>query len=154
MSFVHKSVLLEETVGNLHIKPEGTYVDGTLGGGGHAYEVLKQLSDQGRFIGIDQDDAAITAAKHRLEEFHNVTYVRSNYCNIKEELGEIHIDKVDGIVLDLGVSSYQLDTPERGFSYKEDAALDMRMDRRNGRTARDIVNSYSQAELFRMIRAH
>jgi len=152
MSFVHKSVLLEETVGNLHIKPEGTYVDGTLGGGGHAYEVLKQLSDQGRFIGIDQDDAAITAAKHRLEEFHNVTYVRSNYCNIKEELGEIHIDKVDGIVLDLGVSSYQLDTPERGFSYKEDAALDMRMDRRNGRTARDIVNSYSQAELFRMIR--
>lgn len=152
MGFVHKSVLLEETVGNLQVKPEGTYVDGTLGGGGHAYEVLRQLSDQGRFIGIDQDDAAITAARKRLEQFDNVTYIRSNYCNIKNELGEIHVDKVDGIILDLGVSSYQLDTPERGFSYKEDAELDMRMDRRGGRTAKDIVNTYSQGELFRMIR--
>ena len=152
MSFVHKSVLLEETVGNLQVKPEGTYVDGTLGGGGHAYEVLRQLSDQGRFIGIDQDDAAIAAAKKRLAQFDNVTYIRSNYCNIRNELGEIHVDKVDGIVLDLGVSSYQLDTPERGFSYKEDVELDMRMDRREGRTAKDIVNTYSQNELFRMIR--
>lgn len=152
MSFVHKSVLLEETVGNLHIKPEGTYVDGTLGGGGHAYEILKHLSDQGRLIGIDQDDAAVTAAMHRLKEFQNVTYIRSNYCNIKNELRGIHIEGVDGIVLDLGVSSYQLDTPERGFSYKEDASLDMRMDRRNSRTAKDIVNTYTQAELFRVIR--
>ncbi len=152
MSFVHKSVLLEETVGNLHVKPEGTYVDGTLGGGGHAYEILKQLSDQGSFIGIDQDDAAVTAAMHRLKEFQNVTYIRSNYCNIKDELRGIHVEGVDGIILDLGVSSYQLDTPERGFSYKEDAGLDMRMDRRNSRTAKDIVNTYSQAELFRVIR--
>ncbi len=152
MSFVHKSVLLKETVGNLHIKPEGTYVDGTLGGGGHAYEILKQLSDQGSFIGIDQDDAAVTAAMYRLKEFQNVTYIRSNYCNIKDELRGIHIEKVDGIILDLGVSSYQLDTPERGFSYKEDAGLDMRMDRRNSKTAKDIVNTYSQAELFRIIR--
>lgn len=152
MSFVHKSVLLDETVGNLQVKPEGTYVDGTLGGGGHAYEVLRQLSNQGRFIGIDQDDAAIAGAKKRLEQFDNVTYIRSNYCNIKNELGEIHIDKVDGIVLDLGVSSHQLDTPERGFSYKEDVELDMRMDRRDSRTAKDIVNTYSQGELFRMIR--
>lgn len=152
MSFVHKSVLLEETVGNLCVKPEGTYVDGTLGGGGHAYEILKQLSDQGSFIGIDQDDAAVTAAMHRLKEFQNVTYIRSNYCNIKDELRGIHVEKVDGIILDLGVSSYQLDTPERGFSYKEDAGLDMRMDRRNSRTAKDIVNTCSQAELFRIIR--
>ncbi len=152
MSFVHKSVLLEETVGNLHVRPEGTYVDGTLGGGGHAYEILKQLSDQGSFIGIDQDDAAVSAAMHRLREFQNVTYIRSNYCNIKDELRGIHIEGVDGIILDLGVSSYQLDTPERGFSYKEDAGLDMRMDRRNSRTAKDIVNTYSQAELFRVIR--
>ncbi len=152
MSFVHKSVLLEETVGNLHVKPEGTYVDGTLGGGGHAYEILKQLSDQGRFIGIDQDDAAVSAAMHHLREFQNVTYIRSNYCNIKDELRGIHVEGVDGIILDLGVSSYQLDTPERGFSYKEDAGLDMRMDRRNSRTAKDIVNTYSQAELFRVIR--
>ena len=152
MSFVHKSVLLEETVGNLHVRPEGTYVDGTLGGGGHAYEILKQLSDQGSFIGIDQDDAAVSAAMHRLREFQNVTYIRSNYCNIKDELRGIHVEGVDGIILDLGVSSYQLDTPERGFSYKEDAGLDMRMDRRNSRTAKDIVNTYSQAELFRVIR--
>ncbi len=152
MSFVHKSVLLQETIDSLQIKPEGTYVDGTLGGAGHAYEVAKQLSDQGRLIGIDQDDAAISAAKIRLEEFKNVTYIRNNYCNIKDELGEIHVGKVDGIILDLGVSSYQLDTPERGFSYKADVELDMRMDRRNSRTAKDIVNTYSQQDLFRMIR--
>lgn len=152
MSFIHKSVLLEETISNLCVKPEGTYVDGTLGGGGHAYRVCEQLSDQGRFIGIDQDEAAIKAAGERLKQFHNVTYIRDNYCNIKNDLGEIHIEHVDGIVLDLGVSSYQLDTPERGFSYKEDAILDMRMDQRNSLTARDIVNTYPENKLFEIIR--
>jgi len=152
MSFEHISVLLNETVDNLNIKPEGTYVDGTLGGGGHAYAVLSKLTDQGRLIGIDQDEAAIEAATDRLKEFDNVTIVRNNYSRIKEELGELHIKGVDGIVLDLGVSSYQLDTKERGFSYREDAELDMRMDQRSNKTAKDIVNYYSQQELFRMIR--
>ena len=152
MEFVHKSVLLNETVENLCIKPEGTYVDGTLGGGGHAFEVCRRLSPQGSFIGIDQDADAIRAAGKRLSEFGNVTLIRSNYCNMREELMGNHIEKVDGIVLDLGVSSYQLDTPERGFSYREDAPLDMRMDQRNEMTAGDIVNSYSESELFRVIR--
>ena len=152
MEFAHKSVLLKETIDSLRISPEGTYVDGTLGGGGHAYEVLKRLSPQGRFIGIDQDADAIEAAGKRLEEFSNVTLIRSNYCNIRNELGEIHVKGVDGIVLDLGVSSYQLDTPSRGFSYREDAPLDMRMDQRNELTAGDIVNFYSEMELFRVIR--
>ncbi len=155
MSFEHKSVLLGETIENLAIRPEGTYVDGTLGGGGHAYEVLQRLSNLGRFIGIDQDDAALQAAEGRLKEFEttrNINYIRSNYCNIREELHHIGIDRVDGIVLDLGVSSYQLDTVERGFSYKEDAPLDMRMDRRNEMTAKDIVNGYSERELYRIIR--
>ena len=152
MSFEHVSVLLDETVANLKVKPEGTYVDGTLGGGGHAEAVLKLLNDQGRLIGIDQDEAAINAAGERLKAFPNVTFVRSNYCNIKEELERLNIRGVDGIVLDLGVSSYQLDTPERGFSYKEDAPLDMRMDQRSSITAKDIVNGYSREELFRVIR--
>lgn len=152
MSFEHVSVLLKETVDNLKVKPEGTYVDGTLGGGGHAEAVLKLLNDQGRLIGIDQDEAAIIAARERLKAFSNVTYVRSNYCNIYEELSRLGVRGVDGIVLDLGVSSYQLDTPERGFSYKEDAPLDMRMDQRSMVTAKDIVNGYSKEELFRIIR--
>jgi len=152
MNFSHKSVLLEETVSNLKVKPEGTYVDGTLGGGGHAYEVLKQLNDQGRLIGIDQDAAAIEAAGERLKAFSNVSLVRSNYCNMKDELASLGIKGVDGIVLDLGVSSYQLDTPERGFSYREDAPLDMRMDQRSSMTAKDIVNGYTREELFRVIR--
>ena len=155
MNFNHKSVLLCETIENLSISPTGTYVDGTLGGGGHAYEVLQKLSNLGRFIGIDQDDAAINAATSRLKEFatvRNIQYIRSNYCNMKEELNAIGIEKVDGIVLDLGVSSYQIDTVERGFSYKEDAPLDMRMDRRNEMTAKDIVNTYDEMELFRVIR--
>ena len=152
MSFEHVSVLLDETVANLKVKPEGTYVDGTLGGGGHAEAVLKLLNDQGRLIGIDQDEAAINAAGERLKAFPNVTFVRSNYFNIKEELERLNIRGVDGIVLDLGVSSYQLDTPERGFSYKEDAPLDMRMDQRSSITAKDIVNGYSREELFRVIR--
>ena len=153
MVFKHKSVLLEETVDGLNIKPDGIYVDGTLGGGGHAYEVCARLNDKGRFIGIDQDEAAIEAASARLSDFgERVTIVRSNYCDMKLRLQELGIDKVDGIVLDLGVSSYQLDTAERGFSYRVDAPLDMRMDRRQKMTARDIVNDYSEMDLFRIIR--
>lgn len=154
MEFVHKSVLLEETVGNLEIKPDGIYVDGTLGGGGHAYEVCKRLSDKGRFFGIDQDDAAIAAASERLSEFGDkVTIIRSNYCNMVDALKAKGITGVDGIVLDLGVSSYQLDTAERGFTYREDdAPLDMRMDRRQTLTASDIVNGYSEKDLYRIIR--
>lgn len=153
MGFEHKSVLLEETIENLNIKPDGIYVDGTLGGAGHAYEVCKRLSDKGRFIGIDQDADAIHAASQRLAPFKDkVTIIRSNYCGMKEELNKIGITKVDGILLDLGVSSYQLDTVERGFTYREDAPLDMRMDQRQSMTARDIVNEYSEMDLFRMIR--
>ena len=153
MVFKHYSVLLEETVDGLNIKPDGIYVDGTLGGGGHAYEVCSRLNDKGRFIGIDQDEAAIEAAGARLRDFgERVTIVRSNYCDMRSRLQELGIDKVDGIVLDLGVSSYQLDTAERGFSYRVDAPLDMRMDRRQEMTARDIVNDYSEMDLFRIIR--
>lgn len=153
MEFKHKSVLLEETVNGLNIKPDGIYVDGTLGGGGHAEEVCKQLSSKGSFIGIDQDAAAIEAAGARLRGFgERVTIIRSNYCDMKQRLHELGIDKVDGIVLDLGVSSYQLDTADRGFSYRADAPLDMRMDTRQDMTARDIVNDYSEMDLFRIIR--
>lgn len=152
MAFEHKSVLLEETIDNLNIRPDGIYVDGTLGGGGHSYEVAKRLTG-GRLIGIDQDEAAIKAAGERLREFEDkVTIVRGNYSNIGQVLKDLSIPRVDGILLDLGVSSYQLDTPERGFSYKEDAPLDMRMDTRNSMTARDIVNNYSEMELYRVIR--
>ena len=145
MEFKHYSVLLEETIENLNIKPDGNYVDGTLGGGGHSYQIAKRLSDKGRLIGIDQDADAIQAAGERLEEFKDrVTIIRSNYANMKEELERIGIQKVDGIILDLGVSSFQLDTPERGFTYREESApLDMRMDDRQSLTARDIVNDYS-----------
>ena len=153
MAFKHKSVLLEETVDGLAIKPDGIYVDGTLGGGGHAFEVCSRLNEQGRFIGIDQDAAAIEAASERLRDFgEKVTIIRSNYCEMKSRLHEISVDKVDGIVIDLGVSSYQLDTAERGFSYRVDAPLDMRMDQRQQLTAREIVNTYSEADLFRVIR--
>ena len=153
MEFQHKSVLLEETIEGLHIRPDGTYVDGTLGGGGHAYEIAKRLGDKGSIIGIDQDAAPIEAAGIRLKDFgEKVTIVRSNYCEMKSQLQELGIDRVDGINLDLGVSSYQLDTAERGFSYREDAPLDMRMDTRQERTARDIVNDYSEMELYRVIR--
>ena len=153
MEFVHKSVLLKETIDGLKIKPDGIYVDGTLGGGGHAYEVCRRLGEKGSIVGIDQDAAAIEAASARLKDFgEKVTIVRSNYCDMKSKLHELGIDKVDGIVLDLGVSSYQLDTAERGFSYREDAPLDMRMDRRQKMTARDIVNDYEERELYRVIR--
>ena len=153
MAFKHYSVLLNETIENLNIKQDGIYVDGTLGGGGHALEVVKQLSDKGRFFGIDQDDAAISAAGERLKGYEDkITLIRSNYCNMKSALAEYGVEKVDGIVLDLGVSSYQLDTEERGFSYRFDTPLDMRMDRRQSLTAKDIVNEYPEMELFRIIR--
>ena len=152
MAFVHKSVLLDETIENLKIQPDGIYVDGTLGGGGHSYEIASRLQG-GRLIGIDQDDAAIAAATERLAPFsEKVTIVRSNYVNMKTVLEQQGIASVDGILLDLGVSSYQLDTVERGFTYKVDTPLDMRMDRRQTISAREIVNDYSEKELFRVIR--
>ena len=153
MIFEHKSVLLYETVDSLNIKPDGIYVDGTLGGGGHAFEVASRLGEKGRLIGIDQDAAAIAAATERLAPFkEKVTIIRSNYRNIREVLEGLGIQKADGIYLDLGVSSYQLDTAERGFTYRENAPLDMRMDQRNEKTAADIVNEYSESELYRIIR--
>lgn len=153
MEFKHKSVLLYETVDELNIKPDGIYVDGTLGGGGHSYEIAKRLSGGGRLIGIDQDEDAIKAAGKRLEPYMDrVTIVRNNYCNMDKVLDELRIDKVDGIMLDLGVSSYQLDAADRGFTYNVDTALDMRMDQRQEITAKDIVNEYSEFDLYRIIR--
>ena len=153
MSFDHISVLLQETIDGLDIKPDGIYVDGTLGGAGHAFQVCSRLSNRGRLIGIDQDAAAIEAAGERLKVFGDrVTIVRSNYSEMRRVLKDLGIEKVDGILLDLGVSSYQLDTAERGFTYREDAPLDMRMDQRQVMTARDIVNEYSESELYRIIR--
>ena len=153
MEFKHKSVLLEETIDGLQIKPDGIYVDGTLGGAGHASEVCKKLSAKGRFIGIDQDQDAIIAASERLNAYKDqTTIIRSNYCYMESELKARGISKVDGIVLDLGVSSYQLDNEERGFTYRVDAPLDMRMDQRQMQTAADIVNGYEERELYRIIR--
>jgi 16S rRNA (cytosine1402-N4)-methyltransferase len=154
MEFNHTSVLLKETIDELHIRPDGIYVDGTLGGGGHSYEIAKRLTEGGRLIGIDQDADAIAAATDRLSEFsERVTIVRSNYAQLEGVLKNLGIAQVDGILLDLGVSSFQLDTPERGFTYRdENAPLDMRMDDRQPLTARDIVNDYSEMELFRIIR--
>lgn len=150
--FRHRPVLLDEVIEALHIRPDGIYVDGTLGGAGHAYEVCRRLNG-GTFVGIDRDADAIVAAGARLKEFPFAHVVRSNYSEMKEVLASLEIEKVSGILLDLGVSSYQLDTPERGFSYMEEQApLDMRMDHRMEMTARDIVNGYSEAELFRIIR--
>lgn len=152
MTFEHYSVLLQETIRELHIRPDGIYVDGTLGGGGHAYEVCSRLTT-GHFYGIDQDEDAIRAAAGRLGCFDTkVTILRDNYCNAAEALAHLGVRGVDGIVLDLGVSSYQFDTQERGFSYRFDAPLDMRMDQRQMLTAGDIVNQYPEMELFRIIR--
>lgn len=154
MMFEHKSVLLYETIDSLNVKPDGIYVDGTLGGGGHALEVCKRLGEYGRLIGIDQDADAIEAATRRLKNYESkVTVVRSNYENIQMIIKDLGIERVDGIYLDLGVSSYQLDMPERGFTYREeDAPLDMRMDQRNEQTAADIINTYSEFDLYRIIR--
>ena len=154
MEFYHRSVLLDEVIEYLRIKSDGTYVDGTLGGGGHSYEIAARLASGGKLIGIDQDEDAIIAAKERLSGFSDfVTIVRSNYCNIEDVLAELGVSGADGILLDLGVSSFQLDAPERGFTYRQaDAPLDMRMDNRQTLTAENIVNEYSEQELFRIIR--
>ena len=153
MEFRHVSVLLNETIDSLNIKPEGVYVDGTLGGGGHSLEIVKRLSGKGRLIGLDRDENAIQAASERLKDYKDrVTFVRSNYDRFPVVMQELGLREVDGIVLDLGVSSYQLDTPERGFSYREDAPLDMRMDQRQEKTAADIVNESSEKELLHILR--
>lgn len=151
--FKHIPIMLNEVIEGLNIKPDGIYVDGTLGGAGHSFEIVKRLEERGRLIGIDQDEMAILASEKKLSPFKNrVTIVRSNYRRMTEILKNLEIEKVDGILLDLGVSSYQLDTAERGFSYMEDAPLDMRMDRRSERTAKDIVNSYSEKDLTRILK--
>lgn len=153
MEFKHTSVLLAETIENLQITPQGIYLDGTLGGGGHAFEAAGRLAENGRLIGIDQDEDAIAAAGKRLEPYRErVTLIRDNYANAAQALAGIGVYGVDGIVLDLGVSSYQLDNEERGFSYRYDAPLDMRMDRRQTLSAKEIVNEYSETELTRILR--
>jgi len=150
--FKHRSVMLDETIEGLRILPEGIYADGTLGGAGHSFEIAKRLTS-GQLIGFDQDGDAIAAATERLKPYRDrVTIIRNNYENMTAELDRLGITKVNGILLDLGVSSYQLDTAERGFSYMADAPLDMRMDDRTEETAADIVNNYSEQELFRIIR--
>lgn len=151
MEFKHKSVLLQECIEGLNIKENGIYVDGTLGGAGHSSEILKKLSSKGKLIGIDRDEEALKAAKERLKEYENVVYLHGNHDDIKELLKSIQIDKVDGILLDLGVSSYQLDERARGFSYMGEATLDMRMDKTQELTARDVVNDYTEEKLSRII---
>jgi len=155
LEFKHRPVLLEETIESLKIRPDGIYVDGTLGGAGHASQVCKRLSEKGRFVGIDQDDCALQAAGERLKEFGKnvrIDCVKSNYCQMKSVLENLGIDKVDGILLDIGVSSYQLDNAERGFTYREDAPLDMRMDQSSSFSAKDVVNQYDEMQLYRVIR--
>lgn len=153
MDFGHQSVLLDETIDCLQVKPDGIYVDGTLGGGGHAWKLCQHLNEKGRLIGIDQDGDAIAAASERLSAFGSlVTIVQRNYREMPAIFKELGIEKADGIYLDLGVSSYQLDTCSRGFTYREDAPLDMRMDQRSPLTAASVVNTYSEANLYRIIR--
>lgn len=149
--FKHISVLLNETIESLNIKPDGIYVDGTLGGGGHASEVLKRLNDNGLLIGIDQDEDAIKACKDKFKDIKNIKIVKNNFSNIKEILSELNIKEIDGIYLDLGVSSFQFDTKERGFSYREDASLDMRMDKEKNISARDIVNNFDEKEIAKIL---
>ncbi|MBO4775497.1 MAG: 16S rRNA (cytosine(1402)-N(4))-methyltransferase RsmH, partial [Lachnospiraceae bacterium] len=152
MEFKHYSVMLNETVDGLNVKENGIYVDCILGGAGHSLEILKRLNGTGRLIGIDQDEEALSAAKERLKDYNNATFIHSNFENIKEILKKEGIDKVDGILADLGVSSYQFDTPERGFSYRFDARLDMRMNKENDISAYEIVNDYPEDRLFKVIR--
>lgn len=151
MEFKHKSVLLEECIEGLNIKKDGIYVDGTLGGAGHSFEILKRLSTKGSLIGIDRDEEALEAAKKKLKDFKNVTYIHGNHDDIKNILKENEIEKVDGILLDLGVSSYQLDERQRGFSYMGEAKLDMRMDKSQSLTAETVINEYSEEELAEII---
>ncbi len=151
MEFKHISVMLEECINGLNIKPDGVYVDGTMGGAGHSSEIVKRLSPSGKLIGIDRDAEALQASKERLKEYKNVIYVHDNHDNIKEVLEDLGIDGVDGILLDLGVSSYQLDNPERGFSYMSDGELDMRMDKSQKQDARYVVNNYSEEKLAEII---
>ena len=151
MEFKHKSVLLDECIENLNIKKNGVYVDGTLGGGGHSYHILKTLNGTGMLIGIDRDMDAIRAATERLKEFSNFKTVHNNHANIISVLEELEIYKVDGILLDLGVSSYQLDEADRGFSYMHDAKLDMRMNREDKISAYEVVNNYQEESLYRII---
>jgi len=152
MEFKHVSVLLNECLDALNIKKDGIYVDCTLGGAGHSIEILKRLSPKGRLIGIDQDEDALKAAKEKIKEYNNVTYVHDNFYNINAILSKLNIEKVDGIFMDLGVSSYQLDNAERGFSYMRDAPLDMRMDRSKGITAFDVVNNYEEEQIADVLR--
>lgn len=152
MEFEHIPIMLDQVIDGLNIREDGIYVDGTLGGAGHSIEIVKKLSSKGRLIGIDQDEDAIKAATERLKSFNNVNIVRDNYVNIKKVLSDLDIRKVDGILLDIGVSSYQLDNKERGFSYREDAPLDMRMDKSGAYTAKDLLNDYSEEELKRILR--
>lgn len=151
MEFKHKPVLLEECIEGLNIKQDGIYVDGTLGGAGHSIEILKRLSNKGLLIGIDRDEEALKAAKHKLADFQNVKYIHNNHDNIKQILEELKIEKVDGILLDLGVSSYQLDERNRGFSYLGDNELDMRMDKCQDLSAKDVVNTYTEEDLANII---
>lgn len=151
MEFNHKSVMLEECIEGLNIKPDGIYVDGTMGGAGHSKEIVKRIAGNGLFIGIDRDEEAICVAKERLSQFSNTIFVHDNHDNIKKILEEKNISEVDGILLDLGVSSYQLDERNRGFSYMGDGSLDMRMDKSQSFTAKDVVNKYSEEELARII---
>lgn len=151
MEFKHIPVLLKECINNLQIKPDGIYVDGTMGGAGHSYHIVNHLSDKGLLIGIDRDEDALNTAKQRLKEFKNVKYVKDNHDNIKNILDSLGIEKVDGILLDLGVSSFQLDEASRGFSYMQEAKLDMRMDKSQILTAEDVVNNYKEEELARII---
>ena len=152
MEFKHISVLLNECIEGLNIKEDGIYVDGTLGGAGHSSEIIKNLCERGRLIGIDQDKDALKAAKEELKDYNNVTFVHSNFYNIENILHDLNIAGVDGILMDLGVSSYQLDNGERGFSYMQDAPLDMRMNRENSLSAYEVINSYSEEDLFRIIK--
>ena len=155
MEFQHKPVMLHEVIDNLKIRPEGTYVDGTIGGGGHSCEIAGRLSGEGRLFGFDQDAAAVEAATKRLEPYKDrVSIIRSNYSEMRERLSELGVTSADGILLELGVSSYQLDDAERGFTYRTDAPLDMRMDQRQSLSAREVVNEYSESELTRIIREY
>lgn len=154
MEFKHYSVMLNECIEMLHIKEDGIYVDCTLGGAGHSSEILKRLSNKGRLIGIDQDLDALSAAKEKLKSYSNVTFVHNNFCNLKEILEELDIPKVDGILIDLGVSSYQLDEGSRGFSYMKNAPLDMRMDQERNFSAYNVVNEYSEDEIYRILKEY